>query len=358
MAEILGLGLSHFGGFMFPDGDMASRIKARLADGTLPESLDHPSKWPQAMQAEWGKDEGAGFAARHKWEYFAALDRVRAALDDFRPDAVVIFGDDQYECFREDLVPPYCVFMGESFSLKPYARARAIGGEQTNIWGDPFDTDIDIKGSPDIARFLLEALYGAGFDAAYSYRMPHQGHLGHAFANTLMYLDHRRTGWRYPVIPFAINAYGSALIRVKGGLADEARSDEAARRLPDPPAPSPARCFDLGQALARALKPSPWRIALIATASFSHAFLTAKNHFFYPDMESDRARFAELASGDYATWRALDPVTLESCGQHELVNWSPVVGAMAELGQKPEYCVLLESWLMNSNKCVTVIPPS
>jgi len=54
------------------------------------------------------------------------------------------------------------------------------------------------------------------------------------------------------------------------------------------PAPSPARCFDLGQALARALKPSPWRIALIATASFSHAFLTKKNHFFYPDMESDR----------------------------------------------------------------------
>jgi hypothetical protein len=124
------------------------------------------------------------------------------------------------------------------------------------------------------------------------------------------------------------------------------------------PAPSPARCFDLGQALARALKPSPWRIALIATASFSHAFLTKKNHFFYPDMESDRARFAELASGDYAAWRTLDLASLESGGQHELVNWSPMVGAMAELGQKPDFCVLLESWLMNSNKCVTVIPPS
>jgi hypothetical protein len=189
---------------------------------------------------------------------------------------------------------------GREFLLKPYARTRAIGGEQANIWDDPFDSKIDIEGSPEIARFLLEALCGAGYDAAYRYRTPHQDHPGHAFANTLMYLDHRRTGWRYKVIPFAINAYGSALIQVKGGLADEARSDDTARRLPDPPAPSSALCFDLGQALARALKPSPWRVALIATASFSHAFLTAKNHFFYPDIGSDRARFAKLASGNYA----------------------------------------------------------
>jgi len=112
VAKILGLGYSHFGGFMFPDGDMSSRIKARLANGTPPASLDRPSKWPAGMQAEWGNDEGAEFAARHKQEYFAALDRVRTALDDFQPYAVVIFGDDQYECFHEDLVPPYWVFMG------------------------------------------------------------------------------------------------------------------------------------------------------------------------------------------------------------------------------------------------------
>ena len=30
MAELLGLGLSHFGGFMFSDAEMASRTRARL----------------------------------------------------------------------------------------------------------------------------------------------------------------------------------------------------------------------------------------------------------------------------------------------------------------------------------------
>ena len=120
MAELLGLGLSPFGGFMFSDEEMSARAKARLANGSLPPELDSPEKWPDAMQAEWGNDQGAKFAAIHRDRYFDGLKRIRAAIDSFRPDAVIIFGDDQYECFREDLVPAYCVFVGEKFLTKPY----------------------------------------------------------------------------------------------------------------------------------------------------------------------------------------------------------------------------------------------
>lgn len=356
MAEILGLGLSHFGGFMFPDEDMSSRIKARLADGTLPPELDHPSKWPAGMRDEWGNDEGASFARRHREQYFQCLDRVRDALDRFHPDAVIIFGDDQYECFREDLVPPYCVFVADKFLLKPYLRARGLGGDCPNIWNDSFDTVMVNRGASDIARFILTALLEQGFDPSYSYKLPHQDYLGHAFTNTLMFLDHRRKGWSYPVIPFAINAYGSALIRAKGGLVEKGKAIDA-NRQPDPPAPAPFRCFDLGRALARILAPTPWRIALVATASFSHAFLTEKSHFFYPDMPSDRKRFAELKEGNYKAWRNLTIPVLEDAGQHELVNWYPMIGAMEELGQKPAFCELLESYLMNSDKCVAIVPP-
>lgn len=357
MAEILGLGLSHFGGFMFPDDDMSSRVRARLEEGSLPPELDHPSKWPRGMQVEWGNDEGAGFARRHRERYFAGLDKVRAALDAFEPDAVIIFGDDQYECFREDLVPPYCVFVADEFRSKPYLRARGLGGNCPNIWNDPFDMMLATPGAPDMARHLLGALLEQGFDPSYSYRLPHQEYLGHAFTNTLMFLDHRRKGWSWPIIPFAINAYGSALIRAKGGLVEKGNGT-AADRPPDPPAPSPRRCFELGRAIGRILAESPWRVALVATASFSHAFLTEKHHFFYPDMEADRRRYAELSVGDYLAWRGLTTPVLEDSGQHELVNWYPMVGAMHELGQKPSYSELLESYLMNSNKCVAVIPPA
>jgi hypothetical protein len=35
---------------------------------------------------------------------------VRAALDSFSPDFILVWGDDQYEDFREDGVAPRCVF--------------------------------------------------------------------------------------------------------------------------------------------------------------------------------------------------------------------------------------------------------
>ena len=356
MAELLGLGLSHFGGYMFSDEDMSARIKHRLEEGSLPESLMTPAGWPAHMRDEWGNDEGASFAARHREQYFSGLDRVRQALDAFKPDAVIIFGDDQYECFREDLIPAYCLFMGESFKSKPYLRARGLGGKTPNIWDDPFDLVNTIQGAPDVARFLINALLEEGFDPAYSYSLPHQEYLGHAFTNTLMFLDHQRKGWDYPVLPFAINAYGSALFKAKGGLVE--KGAKAQDRMPDPSAPTPKRCFELGRSIARILEPSPWRVALVASASFSHAFLTEKNHGFYPDLDSDLSRFDELKSGNYLAWRDLPLSTLEDAGQHELVNWCPMIGAMEEVGQKPTYCEFMESFLMNSNKCVAVIPPA
>lgn len=357
MGELLGLGLSHFGGFMFADEDMAARAKARLANGSLPPELNSPDKWPAPMRAEWGNDEGASFAATHREQYFEGLRHVREALDAFQPDAVIIFGDDQYECFKEDLVPAYCVFVGDAFKTKPYLRARGLGGDTPNIWHDPFELVMTHQGAPDIAKYLLISLLEEGFDPAYSYSLPHQEFLGHAFANTLLFLDHERKGWAYPIIPFAINAYGSALIRAKGGLVEE-EGNAAADQQPDPPGPTPKRCFELGRAIGRVLKTSPWRIALVASASFSHGFLTKKNHELYPDLQSDLERFAELKSGNFRAWRDLPLSTLEDCGQHELVNWCPMVGAMEELGQRPSYCEFLQSFLMNSNKCVAVIPPA
>ena len=40
-------------------------------------------------------------------------------------------------------------------------------------------------------------------------------------------------------------------------------------------------------------------MALIASSSWSHAFLTEKTYWLHPDMEADRARFAELRNGDW-----------------------------------------------------------
>jgi hypothetical protein len=353
MGEILGLGLSHFPGFQYPDADMAMRVKLILTSDQVPPALKDRANWPAPMRAEWGDDEGVSFAARHRAQFLVGVRRLRAALDEFRPDAVVIFGDDQYENFHDDLVPPFCVYAAEAFETQPFLRARG-GPPRPNVWGEPHDHTFHHSGHPRVARFLTRGLLDRGFDIPYAYRFLHHQGLGHAFITSLLYLDYDRRGWDYPVVPFHVNAYGSRLIRNRGGSGHLFRHDEGDL---DPPSPSPRRCFELGQAVARLLGERPWRVALVGSSSWSHAFLTAKHHWVYPDVDADRARFEDLRAGQYTRWRDLRREDLEEAGEHELLNWLPLAGAMYELGQPPAWCDFLESYLMNSSKCAALFPP-
>jgi hypothetical protein len=353
MGEILGLGLSHYPGFYYLDQDMNRFLVNTLNSERVPARFKDPANWPPAMRAEWGEDNGASFAARHRQQFVEGCRRLRSALDAFQPDFVVIFGDDQYENFREDLIAPFCLFIMDRFETRPFMDDR---GRETppNIWGEPEDTVFTYRGHVEAARYLVTGLLQNDFDLAYSYTFHHTKQLGHAFRNTLLYLDFDRRGWDYPVLPFHVNAYGSAIVRNRGGAAH--LTEDGRSEIPDPPAPTPRRCFELGRAIGRVLRDSPWRVALVGSSSWSHAFLTEKNGFIYPDVESDRQRFKELTAGDYTAWRDIDLPRLEDAGQHELLNWLPLVGAMAELGREPPQAEFLESYVMNSSKCVALFP--
>ena len=95
-------------------------------------------------------------------------------------------------------------------------------------------------------------------------------------------------------------------------------------------------------------------MALVGSSSWSHAFLTKKNSWLYPDHASDRARLAELRDGKFTAWRDLTGAQLEDAGQHELLNWVTLAGAMAEAGKKAEIVDYTESYVLNSNKCFAV----
>jgi len=92
----------------------------------------------------------------------------------------------------------------------------------------------------------------------------------------------------------------------------------------------------------------------MASSSWSHAFLTEKNHFLYPDLEADRALLSQLRAGDYDAWRDLLLSQLEASGQHEVLNWVCLAGAMAEMGGKMEVVDWVETWLFNAPKCLAV----
>lgn len=341
MAAILGLGMTHYPA-LIRDENMTRALREALASKRVPDAAKDPRNWPAGMREEWADDQGDANGRKHRERCFQATRAVRARLDAFKPDLVVIFGDDQYENFTEDVVPPFCVFAVDEM------RSRPLPKQWRNVWDEPRDKEFVHQGHAKAARWLVNRLAEQNIAVPYAYKLRYERGLAHAFSNTLLLLDVDRKGFPYPVIPFHVNCYGGDLIRSHGGSAtlDEIGDD------PDPPAPSPTVCFDLGRAVARAFAASPWRVALIGSSSWSHAFLTGKHDWLRPDVESDRERFEELRGGRSEKWRDLTGRQMEAAGQHEMLNWVVLAGAMSELGRtRPEIIDWVETYVMNSTKC-------
>jgi hypothetical protein len=233
----------------------------------------------------------------------------------------------------------------DDVDVRPWSNPAA----PPNAWGEAPDTVFRIRGHKEGARYLASRLIEQDFDLAYAYRPLHV-QLGHAFLNTVMFLDWDRKGFDFPLVPFPVNCYGRRIIATKGYM--ESLENPITEKDFDPPSPSPARCFDLGAATARVLLQSPWRVALIASSSWSHAFMTRKHSFLYPDTAADRALFDALKSGNYAAWRTTTLPQIEDSGQQELLNWFCLVGAMSELKRAPDSAIFIETNIMNSNKVI------
>ena len=91
-------------------------------------------------------------------------------------------------------------------------------------------------------------------------------------------------------------------------------------------------------------------VALVASSSWSHAFLTPKHHLLYPDVEADRALYDKLRVGDYERWRQTPLAALEESGQQEMLNWMCLAGAMSELGRRTNDAQFVQTYIFNSSK--------
>lgn len=349
MGQILGLGITHYPSLSF-QGNMCRRINWLLEDPKLPEALRSPENWPEPMRKQWGDDEGQAHSDAHRHAMIERFRRARQVLDNFQPDLCLIWGDDQYENYREDCVPAFSILAYDSASAQPWLHNR----RGVNSWNEPEEKVFNIPGHRAGGKYLATALLSDGIDVAYAYKPLHQG-LGHAFVNSVLYLDWDRKGFPYAVLPFTVNSYGRALIGRKG--LSPTPSDMQTEVEEDPPGPQPWRCFQVGAAIARAFARSPWKVALIASSSWSHSFLTAKHALFYPDVESDKRYFEALRAGDWELWRHTLIQEAEDRGHHELLNWFCLAGAMAELNRQPDEAVFLESWISNSDKVFAVFRP-
>jgi hypothetical protein len=341
MADLLLLGMTHYPPLAATDEDMAGLMRMMLADPGIPAGAKDPASWSPEAQAEWGDDEGRSAAAAHRTVLRHGFSRLRAELDAFAPDALLVWGDDQYENFREDVVPPYAVLAYDDVETEPWAHYP-----WRNVWGEAKDHAHKVRGRPDIARWLAARLLEDEIDVAYAYQPLHHAGLAHAFMNTQLYLDYDRVGFPWPMVCMPINCYGRRVVAAHGFCRPYGEALDL-----DPPSPTPRRLMNVGGAVARHLEASPWRIAIVASSSWSHAFLCDKTYRLVPDTTSDRALYDALVAGDFDRWEAATTEQIEDAGQQEVLNWFALAGAARDLGLGgPSWSTFVETWCFNSNK--------
>ena len=120
MGEILGIGVTHYPGLIQPDEAMAGLLEPHAEQRPGARGAEGPGALARADAQGMGRParrrQGAPRPAGRR------LPQGRKALDAFDPDFVLIWGDDQYENFREDGVPSFCVFACDEIESRPYAR--------------------------------------------------------------------------------------------------------------------------------------------------------------------------------------------------------------------------------------------
>jgi 3-O-methylgallate 3,4-dioxygenase len=225
-----------------------------------------------------------------------AVARLQQALSDARPDAVVVFGDDQAEIFPNDFRPALMLYTGETapnmpdlFSRAPYEAGRKAG------WAyGPERATIPIAAG--LAQHITHDLLEDGFDLAHASKLDDGLGLGHAFGFVFGRLMNGRTA---PLAPVIINT------------------------LYPPNQPTARRCYQLGRSVRAAVErfPDDLRVAVVGSGGLSH---------FLIDEEIDQRFLGALKTRDRDAICALPSQRLQS-GTGEIRSWIAAAAAVEEL---------------------------
>jgi hypothetical protein len=225
-----------------------------------------------------------------------AVAHLQDALAEAAPDVVVVFGDDQAEIFPHQFRPALMVHHGETAPNMPdlFTRAPYEAGRKAGWAYGPERATIPIQA--ELGQHIVDHLIDQEFDLATSTRLDNGMGLGHAFGFIFGRIMNGRT---VPMVPVIINT------------------------LYPPNQPTPGRCYELGQAVRKAIEdwPSDARVAIAGSGGLSH---------FVIDEEIDQRFIAALRSQKAEDFASLPRERLES-GTGELRSWTGAAGALEGL---------------------------
>jgi hypothetical protein len=345
MSDILGLTLAHFPYLRLKHYHLPSVLSGNMGRGWLDKPhLKDPTNWPAPMREEWGDDQGATtgkLAQEHEIEQFR---KVRAALDEFNPDLIVIFYRDLAESFKNFAKPPYWIHGHEKIDLKLFQ----IFGNRENYWEEDPDRVDTIQGHPELARLLARQLQDAGLNPLLAPESMAPLGLGHNALATILHLDWDRHEFKTPILPIAVDPFGFLRVRNNEGMSPWNR---------DYPRPLlPKEAFELGRHMARFFKARPERVALVAGTGWSHANDSGwEFERLHQDIEADRARFEEWRNNRFDHWgESFNFEEMEQHAQWELLISIVIAGAMTEIGAKVRHADMYAPWILNSTWVTTI----
>ncbi|HLI20627.1 MAG TPA: hypothetical protein VKV32_05895 [Stellaceae bacterium] len=221
-----------------------------------------------------------------------ALAALRDQLAAWKPDVLIVVGDDQHENIQDDNQPPFLLYLAPETDATLHF--EYLGVKST-------DQMKRYTVASDVAKSLYDGLTDEGFDIAWSRKNREEYGLGHAFGRALDFLMPNRD---IPIVPLMVNTYY-------------------------PPAPSAKRCLDLGKALRRVIDklPGKARIAVLGSGGLSHTVI---------DEALDAAFIKALETHDERYYAAMPAEVLVE-GTSEIRNWIIVAGVMGKGGRMIDY---------------------
>ncbi|GIX47291.1 MAG: hypothetical protein KatS3mg131_1502 [Candidatus Tectimicrobiota bacterium] len=288
-------------------------LELGLASSHAPAMFEPAERWPLIYSAipEYTKASQPHTAQLETPEVIrgyiarinAAFDVLAAQLRAYRPDALLVVGDDQGDMFDDSFNPTFCLFTGETLwgldgtPYRPLAERRRV----------------TFRCHAELARLLHKELVRRGFDLVSSAVFRPLGRPEHGVSHAIAQPVPRLVpDLDVPLIPLFINEYF-------------------------PPLPSAARCHALGLALRDILAPRPERVAIYASGGLSHDPFGPRAGWI--DEPLDRWVLERLARNDSEALTHLftfDSDTLRG-GTGEIRAWITVAAAMQRPAQVVDY---------------------
>lgn len=166
------------------------------------------------------------------------FDKLREEVRAYKPDVIVMVGDDQGDVFNLSNNPTLAVYVGED----------EMWGHQGYEWNVPMKdrSVVKFKNHVELSNAIARGLIKRGFDVSVMHRFQPVGREGYGLSHMASRIaPELDPSGELPIVCVFLNEYF-------------------------PPLPSGRRCAEIGRALADILDARPERVLLVASGGLSH----------------------------------------------------------------------------------------